>query len=319
VTEEADLDWQAIPCTESGEGGIVQHNFKVLKSDTREYRNRQIDLQLHAATTTLHVTYGCGPKHLENISSLPAIFQAGSLGLRQNNTFTCISTRELRRTFCFFNITPSVREVYAQDEFSGFGIRIFAEFDPPVKLARMYFILSGMQNYKPQIQEFDTVGTYPIMRSFITIGNLFTVLSSMEEVIAYEGRNVRYISDKRVVATITKQGFAFLGVLSLGTLSALSIALLYKCIATKDSEGRVVKVKSEPKYIIDLVANSILGEQDGDPAAVSEFGIALTTHGRGRPRICVNREGIPYEGGGIIGGRPEQAQARPRKRKRLFY
>lgn len=173
----------------------------------------------------------------------------------------------------------------------------------------MYFILAGTVNYRPQIQEFSQLGTSE-MRSFRNIGSVFTLLSAMPRVLSPQGEPVKSIINGDVVATIDKEGFVYLGLLSSATLSALLIELIYIYTAAKDPRLRVVKVKSEPNYGIDFGANDKLGNTDFVEPVVSNVGIALSSHGRGIHHVCIRR-------GGTDGERPKEAHYRPRKRKRV--
>lgn len=118
--------------------------------------------------------------------------------------------------------------------------------------------------------------------------------------LAPKGRKINSIYGNRIVAIIDKEGLAYIGMLIIATVSTTLIALFYKCFATKNSRGRVVKVKSEPKYVIDLVANDILGNEDCAAPVLSDFGIALTPHSRDRYHINISRDGVVYRGG-IVG------------------
>lgn len=130
---------------------------------------------------------------------------------------------------------------------------------------------------------------------------------------APHGKEVKYIDGNCIYATIENKGLVFLGLLSFATCLALLIALIYICVATKDARGRVVKVKPEAGYVIDLVGNDILGNQDCAAPIVSDFGIALTSHTEGRYHICISRDGLSYKRG-LIRGRPkdEADNNRPR-------
>jgi len=326
-TANADLDWQAGTCR-SGEGGVGIYNFTVRPSKFRKYRNRTINLPLSYATTKVYVPYGCHaefgsiyfkPHNLENVSTLRTTIDQRYFKLIQNETFTCLFARRFFEDFCFSNSTSSVRRLYRS--YSAYGkfrplvqVYLYAEFEPPVDVSRMYFILAGMRNYQPLNVEL-SAGVLTVSRSFSVEGNVLTLLTAMEEVLSPQGRNVISISHKRVVATIDKVGFAYLGLLSSVTLTTFLIAIIYICIAKKDARGRVVTVKSEPKYVIDLVANNIMESEDFAAPEVSEFGIALTSHGPDLHRICISRAGVVYKGG-IVSGRPEQTHTRRRKRKR---
>lgn len=124
---------------------------------------------------------------------------------------------------------------------------------------------------------FSEMRAVTVPASYRAMGNALTLLLAMPEVIGPEERTVNSIYDDRIVATIDKEGFVLLGLLSIATVTALLFALICIYMATKDPRGRAVKVKSEPKYVIDMVANVTLGEEDfSRPSTVSDFGIALT-------------------------------------------
>lgn len=323
VTENTDVDWLESKCSVD-KGGVIRLNFTVPESKFRKYKNRTIDLPLERVTTTFHIRYECishrdrnahtglwSPNSYENVSNLHHTILDPYLVLKQNKTFTCLSEPGLNGFFCFSNRTSSVRKLYYSQD-GTYGLRkrhletiyLFAEFDPPVELSRIYFILFALGEYSPMKPE-SGKPTDSIAREYRDIGSALTLLAAMTEVLAPAGREVNSITGRRIVATIDTEGFVYLSLLCSATLASLLIAVIYIYKATKDSRGRVVKVKSEPQYVIDLVANDILGNEDGAMPVLSDFGIALTFHGRGH-HVCIAREGVPYKGG-IVAGRLKNA------------
>lgn len=69
------------------------------------------------------------------------------------------------------------------------------------------------------------------------------------------------------------------------------------------------------KYVIDLVANDILGNDDCAAPPASDFGIALTSHREGRYHIYIGRKVVPYKVG-VVGERHQHLNIRLRKLKR---
>lgn len=61
----------------------------------------------------------------------------------------------------------------------------------------------------------------------------------------------------------------------------------------------MIRVRSESKYVVDIVADEILAAGNSTDPCGSNFGIALTSQGEGRHQILIEREGVPF-GGGII-------------------
>lgn len=155
-------------------------------------------------------------------------------------------------------------------------------------------------------------------RHYKTMGRVLTLLVAMDEELAPNGRTVYSLSNDRMVATIDTQGLTYLGLLALSTVSVLLIAFLYICKAPKDSRGRMVKVKPEAKYVIDLVANDILANEDYGASVASDFGIALSSLGPSRYQICIDREGVAYKGGIVRGGsKHDYTHIHSRKRIRV--
>lgn len=115
----------------------------------------------------------------------------------------------------------------------------------------MFFILNGIDKYKPQMQKFTNYTTRLVKRCYSVIGNVTTLLLALPEVFGPKGRPVNSISDGGIVATIEKEGMSFFILLSFATALALLIALIY--VATKDCQGRVLKIQSEAKNVIDLL------------------------------------------------------------------
>jgi len=225
---------------------------------------------------------------------------------KQNSTFVCFGTSNFQGFFCFSKSTSSVTKLY--HSIGGFPdqnrtsptIYLFAKFYPPVEVPRMYFILSAIHAYAVPIYTFTGHATEHIQDNYRRIGCLLSFLLSLREVLSPAGKTVNSIFHGEIVATIEKEGIAFIILLCFATGSALLIALICIYSATKDSRGRVVKVKSEAKYVIDLIANDILGNEDCAAPVVSDFGIALTSNSKGRQHICIGRQGVAYKGG-IIG------------------
>lgn len=157
----SDLNWKNSSCL-LGKDGHIQYNFTVTESKFRKYSNMSIDLPFLGAATTLLVPYFCYKGRA--IMPVPTLTLRTNIAqplitIKQNKTFTCFGTAILRVFFCFSNRTTSVRYLYRS--IGGFHhleshyprrsetIYSFSEFNPPVEVARMYFILSGIHAYNP--------------------------------------------------------------------------------------------------------------------------------------------------------------------------
>jgi len=278
------------------------------------------DSPLAGVNTSIPIDYNCHTyrsvgldrqreSSIENVTTLRHTISDSAIILKQNSTFSCLATAAFNGSFCFSNRTSSVRKLY--HSIHGFyeplqAIYLFAGFEPPISVSRMYFILSAIEYYTPTM-----FSSAFIPKSYRDIGSVLTLLAAMPEVLSREGRVVNRISDRKIVATIDAEGLVYLVLSSLATFSSLMIALIYIYRAEKDSRGRVVRVKSEPQYVIDLVANDILGHENCAAPTPSDFGIVLKTDSQGRQKICIGREGVCYQGG-TVGGRPKSENIRMR-------
>lgn len=313
ITANGNLDWKTGECP-SRKSGVIHYNFSNPKSKSRRYRDLNIALPLVGSTSTLYIPYSCKrgfgimDRPTENLEQtvLRNSVSGADFIAKQNSTFVCFGTSNFQGFFCFSKSTSSVTKLY--HSIGGFPdqnrtsptIYLFAKFYPPVEVPRMYFILSAIHAYAVPIYTFTGHATEHIQDNYRRIGCLLSFLLSLREVLSPAGKTVNSIFHGEIVATIEKEGIAFIILLCFATGSALLIALICIYSATKDSRGRVVKVKSEAKYVIDLIANDILGNEDCAAPVVSDFGIALTSNSKGRQHICIGRQGVAYKGG-IIG------------------